>query len=176
MLPPLRTVVGRAHSLRGLLRSGVQSASTRAMKASSSSSVPRRPRPPLLPCPPCPSLPLLFRSVGRPTSPSCTPGWRRRVVACARWGSSRARQASARPRWSTPLWRSWRVLPTCGWRGGSVSSPTAPAKPTCRSWMPWGSSVAGRTASDWWPGWHSTPRPGWCKHVRFVHPKLAMCG
>src|SRR5262245_6560379 len=69
-------------------------------------------------------------------------------------------RASARPQWSTPLWRSWWVLPTCGWREGSVSSPTAPAKPTCRSSTPWGSSVAGRTASDWWPGWHSTLQPG----------------
>ena len=53
--------------------------------------------------------------------------------------------------------------PACGWPGGSASSRMAPAKPTCRSSRPWGSSGAGRTGPSSWPGWRSRRRPGWCR-------------
>ncbi len=51
----------------------------------------------------------------------------------------------------------------CGWGGGSASSTTGRAKPTCRCWRPWGSSAAGRRRRRSWRCWSSRRPCGCCQ-------------
>ena len=49
----------------------------------------------------------------------------------------------------------------CGWRAGSVSSTTARAKPTCRSWRRWAGCVENLRARRSCRCWNSRPPRGW---------------